>query len=44
MAAAVLAGGKYTTPEAGRFLRFFADGKRSFARARRAAVEESDGS
>jgi UDP-N-acetylglucosamine acyltransferase len=42
VAAAVLAGGKFATPEAQRFLQFFADGKRSFARARRAATEESD--
>lgn len=42
VAAAVLAGGKFATPEARRFLQFFSEGKRSFARARRAAVEESD--
>jgi UDP-N-acetylglucosamine acyltransferase len=42
VAAAVLAGGKFATPEVRRFLQFFSEGKRSFARARRAAVEESD--
>lgn len=44
VAAAVLAGGRFATPEAQRFLQFFADGKRSFARARRAAVDEPDAS
>jgi UDP-N-acetylglucosamine acyltransferase len=44
IAAAVLADGKFATPEAKRFLEFFAGGKRSFARARRAAAEESDAS
>ena len=43
VAAAALAGGKFATPEARRFLQFFAEGKRSFARARRAAANESDG-
>jgi len=42
VAAAALAGGKFTAPEARRFLEFFGEGKRSFARARRAAAEESD--
>jgi len=42
VAAAVLASGKFTTPEARRFLEFFSEGKRSFARARRAAAEVSD--
>ena len=42
LAAAVLARGRFATPEAQRFLQFFSGGKRSFARARRAAVEESD--
>jgi UDP-N-acetylglucosamine acyltransferase len=42
IAAALLAGGKFTTAEARRFLEFFADGKRSFARARRATAEETD--
>lgn len=42
VAAAALATGRFTTPEARRFLEFFAGGKRSFARARRAAEEESD--
>ncbi len=36
VAARVLAAGTCTTPEARRFLEFFAGGKRSFARARRA--------
>jgi UDP-N-acetylglucosamine acyltransferase len=43
VAAAALAGGKFVTPEARRFLQFFAEGKRSFARARRAAALEHDG-
>jgi len=43
LAAAALATGKFTAPEARRFLEFFAEGKRSFARARRAATEETDG-
>jgi UDP-N-acetylglucosamine acyltransferase len=34
----------YETPEAKRFLEFFAGGKRSFARARRATSEEAEGS
>ena len=42
VAAAAQADGKFTTPEARRFLEFFADGKRSFARARRATAEEND--
>jgi UDP-N-acetylglucosamine acyltransferase len=42
VAAAAQAGGKFTAPEALRFLEFFAGGKRSFARARRATVEEND--
>jgi len=42
VAAAMAAGGKFATPEARRFLQFFADGKRSFARARRAVGEETD--
>lgn len=43
VAAACLAGGQYHSAEAKRFLEFFAGGKRSFARARRAtaAAEES---
>jgi UDP-N-acetylglucosamine acyltransferase len=36
VAAASLAGGKFASTEARRFLAFFAEGKRSFARARRA--------
>ncbi len=36
VAAAALAAGKFTSAEARRFLAFFAEGKRSFARARRA--------
>ncbi len=42
IAAKVVAGGKFNTQEARRFLEFFAEGKRSFARARRAAADESD--
>lgn len=38
-----LAANAFETAEAKRFLEFFADGKRSFARARRSASEESDG-
>ena len=33
----------FTTPEARRFLEFFSQGKRSFARARRAGMEEAEG-
>lgn len=40
VAAAVSAGGKFSTTEARRFLEFFAGGKRGFARARR--VPETD--
>jgi UDP-N-acetylglucosamine acyltransferase len=36
-AAALLASGRFSSPEARRFLEFFSGGKRSFARARRAA-------
>ena len=44
VAAGLLAGGKYVSAETRRFLEFFAGGKRSFARARRAAgPEEGDG-
>jgi UDP-N-acetylglucosamine acyltransferase len=42
VAAQRLAAGAYTTPEARRFLEFFAGGKRSFARARRAAAEAAE--
>lgn len=42
VAARLLAGGAVATPEARRFLEFFAGGKRSFARARRAAEENAD--
>lgn len=38
----VLATGKYTSDEAKRFLEFFAGGKRSFARARRAEKEADE--
>ncbi len=38
-----LAANAFETAEARRFLEFFAGGKRSFARARRATSEESDG-
>jgi UDP-N-acetylglucosamine acyltransferase len=40
VAAQRLAADAFETPEARRFLEFFAGGKRSFARARRAAAEE----
>jgi UDP-N-acetylglucosamine acyltransferase len=44
VAAEALASGKFATVEARRFLEFFAEGKRSFARARRSrAVEPTDG-
>jgi len=43
VAAEALAVGTYTTAEARRFLEFFSEGKRSFARARRAGVEEAEG-
>jgi UDP-N-acetylglucosamine acyltransferase len=42
VAAARLAGGKFSTAEARRFLEFFAEGKRGFARARRAEAEPLD--
>lgn len=43
IAAAALAGGSYATPEARRYLEFFAAGRRSFVRARRAgAALDSD--
>ncbi|MDB6093045.1 MAG: acyl-(acyl-carrier-protein)--UDP-N-acetylglucosamine O-acyltransferase [Verrucomicrobia bacterium] len=42
LAAEVLKTGKFPAPEARRFLEFFAEGKRSFARARRAGADESD--
>ncbi len=42
VAAAALAGGKFSSTEARRFLAFFAEGKRSFARARRAAESPAD--
>ena len=41
VAAQRLAANAFETGEARRFLEFFASGKRSFARARRAAQEES---
>jgi UDP-N-acetylglucosamine acyltransferase len=40
VAAQRLAANAFETPEARRFLEFFSEGKRSFARARRAAMEE----
>jgi len=43
VAAEALASGAYATPEARRFLEFFSEGKRSFARARRAGMEEPEG-
>lgn len=42
VAAAVLAGGTYASVEARRFLEYFTGGKRSFARARRAVMEQDD--
>ncbi|MBS0633279.1 MAG: acyl-ACP--UDP-N-acetylglucosamine O-acyltransferase [Verrucomicrobia bacterium] len=44
VAAATLAAGGYASAEAKQFLEFFAAGKRSFARARRAGQGESDAS
>lgn len=44
VAAGVLAEDRFSTPEARRFLEFFAEGKRSFARARRAGADEGDAS
>lgn len=43
IAAEALAEGTFATPEARRFLEFFSQGKRSFARARRAGMEEAEG-
>lgn len=43
VAADALAQGTFSTPEARRFLEFFSEGKRSFARARRASMEEAEG-
>jgi len=43
IAAEALAEGTYATAEARRFLEFFSEGKRSFARARRAGMEEAEG-
>jgi UDP-N-acetylglucosamine acyltransferase len=42
IAADALASGIFSTPEAKRFLEFFAEGKRSFARARRAELDTAD--
>ena len=42
IAAERLAAGAFETAQARRFLEFFAGGKRSFARARRAAVEDGE--
>lgn len=41
VAAVLVAGGKFTSAEARKFLEFFSGGKRSFARARRTATEET---
>lgn len=41
IAAALVAGGKFASVEARKFLEFFHGGKRSFARARRAATEDT---
>jgi len=43
IAAEALTDGTFATPEAKRFLEFFSEGKRSFARARRAGMEEAEG-
>jgi UDP-N-acetylglucosamine acyltransferase len=43
LAAGALAAGTFGTAEARRFLEFFSEGKRSFARARRAGVEDIEG-
>lgn len=43
VAADALEDGTFSTPEARRFLEFFSQGKRSFARARRAGMEEAEG-
>lgn len=42
LAATALANGGYRTPEARRFLEFFADGKRGFARAGRGGIATGD--
>ena len=42
VAAETLAAGTFTTPEARRFLEFFSEGKRSFARARRAELDHGE--
>jgi len=42
IAAEALASGIFSTPEAKRFLEFFSEGKRSFARARRAELDTAD--
>jgi UDP-N-acetylglucosamine acyltransferase len=42
IAAMLLAGGAFPSAEARKFLEFFAAGKRSFARARRAEMESTD--
>lgn len=43
VAASALAGGRYATPEAKRFLEFFSGGKRGFARARRQHGDADEG-
>jgi UDP-N-acetylglucosamine acyltransferase len=43
IAKTAMASGGFPAPEAQRFLRFFADGKRGFARARRNGAAEPDG-
>jgi UDP-N-acetylglucosamine acyltransferase len=43
IAADALASGIFATEEAKRFLAFFSEGKRSFARARRAGMEDAEG-
>lgn len=42
VAATALAGGRFSSAEAKRFLAFFAEGKRGFARARRAEMTEQE--
>lgn len=42
VAAEAAAAGTYATPEAARFLEFFSQGKRSFARPRRASFDEAE--
>jgi UDP-N-acetylglucosamine acyltransferase len=43
VAAEALTSGVFATAEAKRFLEFFSEGKRSFARARRSVNEDAEG-